>query len=278
MRIWLATALLLVACGDDSGSTFIFDDLGVDGATPADGSMDMRDGMVISLDEGVPDGAVDDGGLDDGGMDGGGDDLGVRDLGRDFGSGPRRPAITDVSPASPSDDPMPTVSGTGTADELIRVFGTTDCTGVPLATVSVPVGGRWSQGVPVPLNAATPLSANQEALGGALSPCSVEDVVYVHDDTAPTTPVLTGTRPASPADEEAPFVLGTTDPAIEVALYASDDCSGTFIQNVISDLDGSIEAFIGVANGSTTRVTAQATDGAGLRSGCSNVITYVELP
>ncbi|MEO0322153.1 MAG: hypothetical protein AAF447_04305 [Myxococcota bacterium] len=273
MRIWLATALLLAACGDDSGSTFIFDDLGVDGATPADGAMDMRDGMVISLDEGVPDGS-----MDDGGMDGGGDDLGVRDMGRDFGSGPRRPAITEVSPASPSDDPMPTVSGTGTVDELIRIFGSADCSGAPLASVSVPLGGAWSQAVPVPLNVATPLSANQEALGGALSPCSVEDVVYEHDDVAPTTPVLTGTRPASPADDDAPFVLGTTDPAIEVALYASDDCSGVFIQNVISDLDGSIEAFIGVANGSTTRITAQATDGAGLRSGCSNAITYVELP
>ena len=132
-------------------------------------------------------------------------------MGRDFGSGPARPAITDVTPMSPSDDSMPTVSGTGTADELIRIFGSADCTGTPLASVSVPLGGLWSQAVSVPLNATTPLSANQEALGGALSACSLEDVEYEHDDVAPTTPVLTGTRPASPADAEVPFVRGRSE-------------------------------------------------------------------
>lgn len=96
------------------------------------------------------------------------------------------------------------------------------------------------------------------------------------DTTAPEAPALTGTDPASPADNTAPKVLGAAELGSTVRLYSDPACASDPVA------DGTAEslAFPGievtVADNSSTTIHATATDAAGNVSPCSTGVTYVE--
>jgi len=107
------------------------------------------------------------------------------------------------------------------------------------------------------------------------SQASVAMTVTCVDDT-PDAPTITGTAPASPANDNAPEVQGTLGAGspTQVRLYASADCSGPVAAS------GSAAEFTGagitvtVADDTTTPLSAIAAGEAD--SACSNTINYVE--
>jgi hypothetical protein len=97
------------------------------------------------------------------------------------------------------------------------------------------------------------------------------------DTQAPAAPTVTGSQPASPADDNQPELKGTAEPGSTVRLYPTAGCSGT------PAATGSAAAFTGpgltvtVTDDSTTEFRATATDLTGNTSPCSSApLSYVE--
>ncbi|MGH2974194.1 MAG: Ig-like domain-containing protein, partial [Solirubrobacterales bacterium] len=98
---------------------------------------------------------------------------------------------------------------------------------------------------------------------------------FTVDTTAPSAPQLSGTVPASPANDNNPKVLGTAPANTTVRLYTSPDCSGSPVATVSAvELEAGIS--VSVSGDSTTSLSATATTAAGSTSGCSEQILYVE--
>jgi hypothetical protein len=88
-------------------------------------------------------------------------------------------------------------------------------------------------------------------------------------------PVLIITDPASPANENSPKVKGTAFPGSTIALYSTDDCSGTpLASGTAEDLTGA-GIPISVTDNSTTHIRATMTLPSGT-SDCSSSLDYVE--
>ena len=105
------------------------------------------------------------------------------------------------------------------------------------------------------------------------SPASFEWQVNV-PPPVPSAPSLTGTLPASPANQNSPKILGSAEAGSTVRLYTSADCSGAALATVAaSALPTGVE--VSVADDSTTSFRATATT-AGGTSSCSAPTTYVE--
>src|SRR6266542_2737141 len=116
---------------------------------------------------------------------------------------------------------------------------------------------------------------------------------------APTArPTFTSTNPASPANDNAPKILGSAESGSTVRLYTNASCSGSPVASgsaatfaspgiVVSVADNSTTTFYATATNaegntsacstdSTTTFRATATDAAGNASPCSAAFTYVE--
>src|SRR4051794_4850048 len=214
------------------------------------------------------------------------DDLSVDSAGRvlvaDFGTDrvvryadppPPTPAITDTNPHGPSNDPNPAVKGTAAAGLTVKIYGTADCTGPPLATGAPATFASPGITTPVPSNATTNLRATASDAFGNPSSCSAP-FSYTEDSTPPGV-VLTGTDPGSPANENSPKVIGSAEAGSEVRLFTTGDCSGVpAATGSAGDLAAGIA--LSVPDDSTTQVRAIATDQVGNASACSAPITYVE--
>jgi hypothetical protein len=95
----------------------------------------------------------------------------------------------------------------------------------------------------------------------------------------PSVPVLSGTNPTSPGASTTPAVLGKSDPNTTIKLYLGAGCQGLPLQtqsaNTAAQFEGAGIA-ISVEPGSTTTLSAGATDSEGIDSGCSGTITYTQ--
>jgi hypothetical protein len=95
-------------------------------------------------------------------------------------------------------------------------------------------------------------------------------------DCAAAIPALTGTDPASPADDNAPRVQGTAFNGSSVALYENDTCTGTpLAAGTATELAGAGITFA-VADDTTKTVYASMTIPSGT-SDCSAGVTYEEV-
>jgi hypothetical protein len=94
------------------------------------------------------------------------------------------------------------------------------------------------------------------------------------DATAPPSPQLDSTSPASPANHNEPLLLGSALAGATVDLFTGGTCSGSAIATVT---DAELEAGVAVPvpDDSTTVFRATATD-AERTSGCSEPLIYVE--
>ncbi len=98
---------------------------------------------------------------------------------------------------------------------------------------------------------------------------------FTVDTTAPSAPQLTETIPASPANQNAPKVVGTAPAGSTVSLYTTVDCSGPPIATT-SAAALAAGVTVSVADDTTTRFRATVTDEANNPSSCSSALTYVE--
>ena len=97
------------------------------------------------------------------------------------------------------------------------------------------------------------------------------------DAQAPAAPTVTGSEPASPADDNQPELKGTAEPGSTVRLYPTAGCSGTPAATGTAAAFTSPGLTVTVTDDSTTQFRATATDLAGNTSPCSSApLSYVE--
>ncbi|MGH2691416.1 MAG: Ig-like domain-containing protein [Actinomycetota bacterium] len=90
-------------------------------------------------------------------------------------------------------------------------------------------------------------------------------------------PTLTGTTPASPANDNAPLVRGTAEPSTTVRVYTDSTCTGPIAATGTDSEFASPGLAVSVPDDSTTSFYATATSGLGQVSACSMTsVTYVE--
>jgi len=95
------------------------------------------------------------------------------------------------------------------------------------------------------------------------------------DTTVPSPPELTETDPDSPANENAPTVIGDAPPGTTVSLFETANCSGTPAATATAvELELGIE--VTVPDDAVTQFSANATSAALVTSACSDPLAYRE--
>jgi hypothetical protein len=198
---------------------------------------------------------------------------------------PPGPSFSGTDPASPANNNTPKIKGTAQAGSTVQLFKaatSADCT--PQNLVATGTAAELASpgfAVSVADDTSTRFRAIATDVAGNVSVCSAGSIVYVEDSTAPSAPQLTVTDPASPANENAPKVKGIAQGGSTVRLYKADTSSDCTPENLAAT--GTAAEFISpglsvsVADDTTTRFRATATDAAGNTSACSvGFITYIE--
>ena len=190
---------------------------------------------------------------------------------------PDAPVLLTTVPESPSTTETALVLHlTATPNVTLLLYDEAACGGAPLLSETMPPSGSLSLDLTVAANSATVYSASAVDAVGNVSPCS-NDLEYVHDDTAPDAPTLTGTNPASPGATTQPTVLGDAEAGATVELFTDGDCTISLGAMTLADVDGLVEVALvaPVAANASTSIYANATDAAGNESACSDVLIYV---
>jgi hypothetical protein len=113
--------------------------------------------------------------------------------------------------------------------------------------------------------------------GGDILIADTGNQVIRQIDADPPAPTLTGTAPASPANQNFPEILGTAAPGTTVSLFANDTCTGMPVGTGTAAAFAAPGIAVIVPDNSTTTFHALATDGSGNSSPCStSALTYVE--
>ncbi|MBM4396336.1 MAG: fibronectin type III domain-containing protein, partial [Deltaproteobacteria bacterium] len=190
---------------------------------------------------------------------------------------PAAPSVTGTSPASPSNNPAPSVSGTAEALASVLVYTNASCTGTPAQGGAADAAGAFTlAGVPAAANATTRFHAKATDAAGNAGPCSTTFATYQHDDVPPAQPVFVGTTPQSPSSTvTTPFVAGTAEVGTTLALFPTLDCSGAAAGSAVIGATGTFNIMVTVPANTSTTFRAEAKDTAGNSSGCSaSSITY----
>lgn len=185
---------------------------------------------------------------------------------------PVAPQITGSDPASPAVSIDVTLTGVTEPNAAVAVYGTADCAGDVVATVTANEVGAFSAVTVGVANHTTVFAGKATDAAGNVSECGVP-FVFVHDDEAPAPPLLTGTSPASPSNASiTPLVLGEAEPGVVVRLYLGEGCQGDPVgQADVSGL-GLFQLGVTVLPNSTTVWSADAIDSANNSSACSETI------
>ena len=107
------------------------------------------------------------------------------------------------------------------------------------------------------------------------------DIAYNPGDVtltakAPAAPTLSGTSPASGADDNTPRILGTAPTGSTVALYNNDTCTGSPVATGTAAELTAPGIEVTVADNSTTTIHATATDDDNTSTCSTSSVTYVE--
>jgi len=189
---------------------------------------------------------------------------------------PLAPLLTDTDPDSPENYNSPAIKGSAQVGSTVRVYTNAACTGLPVKEGTAAQLGGSGLIVTVLDNSTTTFYATASDAEGA-SPCSA-GIVYEEVSAGPSetpTPVLTGTDPPSPANDNTPRIVGAAEAGTTVHVYTDAACAGGVeaIGTAAQLAAPGIQAT--VADNSTTTFYATAT-GADGTSACSAGLTYVE--
>jgi hypothetical protein len=169
----------------------------------------------------------------------------------------------------------PRVIGSAEAGSTVRIF-TDPCQSTAAGSGSPAELSSSGIAVQVPPNTTTKLHANATSATGATSDCSVMGLEYTHDSLPPSVPVLTGTNPASPANNNHPALLGESDADTDIHVYTDPQCNGATLVIGAVELLLAGRLVVDIPDNTTLTFYARAFDRAGNASGCSNGVTYVE--
>ena len=187
------------------------------------------------------------------------------------------PTLTGTDPSSPGNDNSPEIKGSAPAGtSQVRLYANAMCDGAHVAQGSRDDFASPGFTVSVGDNSTTQFSAIVTDSGGGTSACSTTNVAYEEDSAPPAAPVVADTAPESPANANAPRIVGTAA-GTTVHVYANSTCSGAPAAQGSADDFASPGLAVTVADNSTTVFYATTTDGAGNVSPCStSFATYVE--
>ncbi len=122
--------------------------------------------------------------------------------------GPPTPTLTGTDPASPGASLTPRVKGQAQLDTAIKVYTTSDCAGVPVATgTSAQLGGAGIE-VVVAAGSSTSFRATATDANGDTSPCSAA-IGYTQQDPTPPLPDPEPSPGGTPATDPGSTSTGT---------------------------------------------------------------------
>lgn len=185
-------------------------------------------------------------------------------------------SFTSTAPQSPANNNAPRVLGDAEPGATVVLFDNADCNGDPIGTGVVPSNGQFEISLQVADDTVTSVYARATDVAGNVAGCSTASINYREDSTAPLAPTLTHTSPASPANHNAPMLVGSAEVGAVVRVYASSQCSGDPVHTAVVNTQGIFNAALTVADNSQITWTATATDPAGNTSTCSQALVYVE--
>jgi alpha-tubulin suppressor-like RCC1 family protein len=123
-----------------------------------------------------------------------------------------------------------------------------------------------------------------DVFAGRISPIQVtlDEIVDVGRcngglPTAPVAPILTGSIPPSPSNENNPQILGNAEPGAAISLFSDPNCTVRTLGDGQADNHGSFSVLATVDDDTTTTFYAVATNAMGYASPCSSTrVVYVE--
>lgn len=196
---------------------------------------------------------------------------------REDSTPPATPMLTAITPGSPANANNPSVQGTAEPGLSVRIHTNATCTGAPVAQLTADAVGHFSFSASVADNTTTSFHSVGVDAAGNVSACST-GLVYVEDSSPPAPPSFAGTSPVSPANDNAPRILGKTEPGARMRLYTSSGCPGAPVDEGEADASGNVSIAVTVQEDRKTTFYANAIDKAGNTSACStSVQDYVEL-
>lgn len=188
---------------------------------------------------------------------------------------PTLPVLVTISPSSPSNVNTPNVIGTAEANVTVSLFSNAACS-VGLASGAATGAGAFTIAISVPSNSSTSIYASATDAAGNGSGCTPGFLTYLEDSIAPGMPTLSSTVPAGPANNNAPFVIGSGDANATINFYSDASCT-TGIGGGVADGLGAISIALTVPDDSTTAIYANSSDAAGNFSACTAApLNYVE--
>lgn len=187
-----------------------------------------------------------------------------------------RPTFTDTDPDSPGSDNAPRIKGSAAAGSTVDLYTNDACSGPPVVSGTAAAFASPGLQITVANNSTTTVYGKATAPGDAPSPCSVSSITYV-EDSAASVPTVTDSDPLSPANANTPRIMGTAEKGATVDLYTTADCTGPPAATGTAAAFGDQGLQVTVADDTTTRFRATATDKAGNVSVCSTTyVRYIE--
>lgn len=209
------------------------------------------------------------------------------------------PLLTESNPASPGASAMPRIRGQveeeitkavpfGTAsfdgpitrdpepNNTVRLYTDSNCSG-PVAANGT-VSGLEDTGLQVTVIAeSTTTFYGIQENGEEASVCSPQGFSYRQVSSAPVAPSFTGASPASPANYNFPYLLGSADPEATISIYAGSGCSGSPVASGSGATFAAPGIQVSVTDNTETTFYAKATM-AGFSSPCTTTpIVYREV-
>jgi hypothetical protein len=192
---------------------------------------------------------------------------------------PAVPTLTNFDPPSPGQSRSPLLIGKTSPGATVSLYGDADCkASLGRNPVQASTQGRFEFRLSdLAANAATAVHLLAEDEVKNRSACS-SAVTYVHDNVAPPSPKLTGYFPKSPANNNAPRLLGTAEPGASLVVFPhASSCYGvTELARVTVGADGTFEFPFSVADNMTQSFSVRVEDAAGNDSSCVPAGQYVE--
>src|SRR5206468_3902674 len=118
-------------------------------------------------------------------------------------------------------------------------------------------------------NTSTSFRATATDAAGNVSACSSTSVTYVEDSTAPAAPTVSSTSPASPANNNAPKIIGSAEAGSTVKLYTNSTCTSAVAVTGTAAAFASPGLTVSVTDNTSTTYYATAADAVGNVSACS---------
>jgi hypothetical protein len=169
-------------------------------------------------------------------------------------SAPALPTLTATAPVSPSNVNTPVVTGTGTANESIRLYSNAACT-TQIGSGTIDGSGNYSVGITLSSNTTTQIYAKSSDAANNSNGCTTLFLTYVEDSAAPPL-TISPIAPASPANNNNPVLAGTSEAAATVGLFSDAACT-TSLTSMAADGAGAFSFNLAVANKAPTITTCR---------------------